>query len=109
MSYDRPMPAGGLWNLPLARKDDPPTSKMAAVKIAPKLTMTRQRVLTDIINNPGTTAGEIDVRLKSPSAHKRVSDLHAMGLIREDATRICQTSGHRARTWTAMRISDAKS
>ena len=88
-----------LWP-PIARKTDPATSKRAAAdqELGPRHTNMR-RVLEVIGTWPDLTAREAAARAGVDGGWKRVSDLHAKGLVEISGQRACKMTGKLARTW----------
>ena len=60
----------------------------------------RQRdVLTMLIDFGPMTGSEINQTLGTPSGHKRLSELKAMGVVREGKARPCKVTGREAIEW----------
>ena len=88
----------------LARRDDPATSKAAAVAIARVLGAAQQNALEAVQRHTGKTANEIadadgvrDIR----TINRRLGELEHMGLVTRGPARACKLTGRVAATWTA--------
>ena len=58
----------------------------------------RQRVLEALAVRP-MTGSELNTHLRSHSAHKRLSELRAAGLIVERRNRVCTITGQKVAEW----------
>jgi len=67
--------------------------------VLPSLPKARRLVMEFILNNGRCTGREINRGLGSQSSHKRLSELHRLGIIRQAGTSICKVSGLRAASW----------
>lgn len=83
-----------------ARRMDPRTSHEAAEHVVEsgKVASQRRRILDDLADHDGATAGEIEARLGFHS-HKRMAPLERDGLVRRGLPRTCAVTGMRAMTW----------
>jgi hypothetical protein len=83
---------------PLFARNDPPTSRKAAEKMAPRLTDGQEIALDEIRDNPGSTVKELGVKaaryFSPPDAEywrqrigRRLNELEKAGLIRRDGER----------------------
>ena len=86
-----------------ARKDDPDTSKEAALRVKDQHI---REAYDAVCRWPGNTTRELAKRMAptDPATvadwlHKRLSDLYACGDIVKGAPRVCRETGYRACTW----------
>lgn len=86
---------------PLARHDDPQTSRDAAAAVIAKLPERRRECLELIKNNPGICGSEIE--REHPQLRKRIAELANKGLIEQCGERQSRVSGYRGVCW---RVSD---
>ena len=86
-----------------ARRTDPATSHQAAAQVEARGTAASQRVicLLRVQTGPGQTAAEIAEwsGLERHVPSRRLPELRAMGLVRNDDTRLCRITGNRSMTW----------
>jgi hypothetical protein len=77
------------------------TSKQAFQEILESgaLGESQKKVFQAIFEAGDATGRELNDRLQSQSAHKRLSELQDMGLIREFKTRPCRVTGHDSIAW----------
>ena len=52
------------------------------------------------------TGSELNKFVRSPSGHKRLSELRSLGLVRECGKRKCQVTGHTATVWAAVPVEE---
>lgn len=86
----------------LARTTDPPTSHAAARQIVPHLGRLQQQVYVWIMRSPDKTATELAAEhgIGDPRVlNRRISELHAAGVIVVSGERECRCTGRAARTW----------
>ena len=92
---------------PLARRDDPETSKAAALDVAPKVGKLQQIVADIICKHGPMTAAEAGKQahllhgVNAESARKRCHECVAKNLISEGPPRQCSVTGKSATTYTA--------
>ncbi len=96
------------FDTPIARRSDPDTSKQAAREVtAEGIREAHAVMLLDMIRQrPGHTLRELSdsiAVLDAASVSKRLSDLHAKGLIWPGSPRRCSISGRAARVWYSRR------
>ncbi len=91
---------------PVARRDDPVTSKQAAREVTRDGTRTRQanEVYVLVVRYPGMTAREYDkiAGFTREVSHKRLPELEKEkngALIKRGFSRTCSLSGKKAITW----------
>ena len=77
------------------------TSKQAFQEILESgaLGESQKKVFQAIFELGEATGRELNQHLSSQSAHKRLSELHEMGLIREKKIRECRVTGHDSASW----------
>ena len=77
------------------------TSRQAFLDIlnSGALGASQKKVFETIFEAGAATGRELNDKLKSQSAHKRLSELQDMGLIREKGVRPCAVTGHDAVAW----------
>ena len=102
-----------ILDTPNYRRSDPATSKQAGEAITRSGRRKRdQDVLLNLVRMfPGSTSMELAQRLIDGGAHwwksyslasKRVSDLHAKGLVVAVGERKCSVTGGKARIWRVI-------
>lgn len=64
-----------------------------------KLGEEQQRVLAYLSEHGGHTGSELDLLMRTTSAHKRVSELEAMGALDSSIVRKCRVTGRDAIEW----------
>lgn len=86
---------------PLARTEDPGTSRAAAAQVAPTLNDRQRFALDAIRRHPGRTVSELEeiVGCRSRVIGRRTAELEVKGLIRRGEDRRCRVTGYRADTW----------
>lgn len=95
-------PATRFDELPLFRRSDPPESRAAARRIAPKLGDLHRWAIDVVRRYPGRTAteltelaGELDPR----RLNRRLGELAKLGRLRRGQPRPCRITDRRAATW----------
>lgn len=87
----------------LSRATDPETSGEAARQheASGRLSANRAVVLAAVLARPGLTAVELTehCELERHEISRRLSDLHAAGLVRHGEKRACRKSGTKQLTW----------
>lgn len=58
-----------------------------------------RKVVRALIDKGPSTGRELDVHLGHDTAHKRPSELEAMGVVRKHSTRLCRVTGREAIAW----------
>jgi len=101
---------------PMARRTDPLTSHIAALRhVAGELSTRRAQVYDVVARYPDKTSNELgvlmmkafpelSVRAASASPQKRLPELEKLGLIVRGEARECTDSGYLAHTWRAIDI-----
>lgn len=90
---------------PLARRNDPPTSKAAAKALTQSgaRDTAKRRVLQAVKDcaGRGVTSHELSSYsgIAHPTVHKRLPDLRRDGLVENGVTRTCTITGHSSLTW----------
>ena len=92
-----------LWDTPLHRRTDPPTSRAAAEGMVEsgKIGSQEQIILDGIIHHPGLTAAELAdyIPLRYDQLHKRTRGMVRKNLITEGPIRVCRKHGSSMVTW----------
>ena len=101
---------------PMARREDPETSHVAALRhVASALSLRRSQVYDVVARYPDQTSNELGLRMTqafpdlelraaSASPQKRLPELEKLGLIVRGQARKCTSSGYQAHTWRAVEL-----
>ena len=106
----------GLEVFPMARRTDPTTSHVAALRhVATALSLRRSQVYDAVVQFPDQTSNELGLRMTelfpdlelraaSASPQKRLPELEKLGLIKRGEPRTCKSSGYQAHIWRAVEL-----
>ncbi len=91
-----------LFDMPLARTDDPETSHLAAAEIVPHLADLHRWAVECVTQSPGQTQRELGATYCPTDPRKigrRLNELERIGRLRRGTERPCTISGRMAETW----------
>lgn len=93
---------------PIARRDDPTTSHLAAADItrSGKRAVQQATVLALVEEHPGRTSAELAARsnrIDRWAAARRLPELRAAGLVQNGPPKACAVTGKQALTWFPRR------